>query len=210
MSMSSPGARVPHSRLTLEYPMSLGVYESYDEAQKAVDYLSDHEFPVENVLIVGTDLRQYERVTGRLTTGKVAVGGAVSGAWLGAFVGLIFALFAQDGFALLRIAMTMGFGALFGLVWALVGYRVAGGNRDFMSISQVVATKYEVLTEHKFVARARELLAEMDPMRAAQAQVQRAREEAWRAHESTRSAEQGSVPPSPPGSPPPPMSGAGQ
>ena len=34
-------------------------------AQKAVDYLADNEFPVENCLIVGTDLKQMERVTGR-------------------------------------------------------------------------------------------------------------------------------------------------
>lgn len=184
MSMATPANRVPQSRLTLEYPMSLGVFDTYDEAQKAVDYLSDHEFPVENVLIVGTDLKQLERVTGRLTLGKIAAGGAVSGAWLGAFVGLIFAMFAQDGFLVARVLMTMGFGALFGLIWALVGYRFAGGgNRDFMSISQVVATRYEVLTEHKLVAQARELLTQMDPMRAAQEQVRRAREDAVRAHE---------------------------
>lgn len=183
MSMATPAGRVPQSRLTLEYPMSLGVYDTYDEAQKAVDYLSDNEFPVENVLIVGTDLKQLERVTGRLTLGKVAAGGAVSGAWLGAFVGLIFAMFAQDGFLVARVLMTMFFGAIFGLIWALVGYRFAGGsNRDFMSISQVVATRYEVLTEHKLVERARELLARMDPMRAAQEQVRRAREDAMRDH----------------------------
>ena len=41
---------------------------------------------------------------------------------------------------------------------------------------QVVATQYEVLVEHKFAAQARELLTEMDPMAAAQAQVDAARE----------------------------------
>lgn len=201
MSMNSPTGRVPQSRLNLEYPMSLGVYDRYEEAQKAVDYLSDHEFPVENVLIVGTDLKQLERVTGRLTRSKVAAGGAVSGAWLGAFVGLIFALFAQDDFALVRIVMTMLFGALFGLVWALVGYQVTGGSRDFMSISQVVATRYEVLTEHKHVARARELLGQMDPMRAAQEQVQRAREAASRAQQAQP---QPGQPPATPQNPTPP------
>ena len=38
--------------------MSLGVHDSYEEAQRAVDYLSDHDFPVRDVLIVGTDLKQ--------------------------------------------------------------------------------------------------------------------------------------------------------
>ena len=58
--------------LTLDYPMSLGTFEKYDQAQRAVDYLSDHEFPVENCMIVGTELKQVERVTGRLTRGRVA------------------------------------------------------------------------------------------------------------------------------------------
>ena len=76
----------------LEYPQSLGVFDKYAEAQKAVDYLSDHEFPVKDVLIVGTDLKQLERVTGRLTRGRAIGGGALSGAWLGLFIGTIFAL----------------------------------------------------------------------------------------------------------------------
>ena len=51
------------------------MYDDYAAAQKAVDFLSDNEFPVENCMIVGTDLKQVERITGRLTTGKVALGG---------------------------------------------------------------------------------------------------------------------------------------
>ena len=54
------------------------------------------------------------------------------------------------------------FGAFFGLVWALIGYLLTRGQRDFTSVSQVVATRYEVLTEHKHAERARDLLAERD------------------------------------------------
>ena len=50
-------------------------------------------------------------------------------------------------------------GATFGLVWALLGYAFTRGQRDFSSVTQVVATKYEVLVENKHAARARELLA---------------------------------------------------
>jgi hypothetical protein len=162
--------------LSLEYPMSLGRYDKYDKAQKAVDYLSDHEFPVQNVLIVGTDLKQLERVTGRLTRSRVAIGGLISGAWLGLFVGLIFSLLDASGTGFGGVIVTVLFGAVFGLVWALIGYALTGGNRDFTSVTQVVATQYEVLVEHKFVQQGRELLAQMDPMAAAQAQVQAARE----------------------------------
>jgi hypothetical protein len=176
--------------LALEYPMSLGRYERYEDAQKAVDYLSDHEFPVQNVLIVGTDLKQLERVTGRLTRGRAAIGGIVSGAWLGLFVGLIFALLDTSSTGFLSILTTMAFGAVFGLIWSLIGYQVTSGPRDFTSITQVVATQYEVLVEHKYAQRARELLAQMDPMAAAQAQVQAAREaEAARAAAEARAAQ---------------------
>ena len=157
-----PPAAEPHPRLP----------------QKAVDYLSDNNFPVQNVLIVGTDLKQLERVTGRLTRGRVALGGLLSGAWLGAFVGLVFSLF-EDSSTLARMLSTVAFGAVFGLVWALIGYAATRGQRDFTSVSQVVATRYEVLTEHKLAQQARELLTAMDPMRAAieagRAQVERAR-----------------------------------
>jgi heat induced stress protein YflT len=156
--MSTPqGLR---SGLTLEFPMSLGVYDRYEDAQKAVDFLSDHEFPVENCMIVGTDLKQVERVTGRLTTGRVALGGLLSGVWMGIFVGLVLSLFGE-GSTVGLIAATAVFGALFGVVWALVGYAATRGHRDFTSVTQVVATRYEVLVEHKHAARGRELLASM-------------------------------------------------
>ncbi len=155
---SSQSTRVPQSGLTLEFPQSLGVYDKYDQAQRAVDFLSDNEFPVENCLIVGTELKQMERVTGRLTTGRVALGGLLSGIWMGLFIGLIFSLFGT-GKALPVIVSTVAVGALFGVIWALVGYAATRGRRDFSSVSRIVATRYEVLVEHKLAARGRELLA---------------------------------------------------
>lgn len=180
--------------LNLEYPMSLGRYEKYEEAQKAVDYLSDHEFPVQNVLIVGTDLKQLERVTGRLTRGRIAIGGALSGMWLGLFVGLIFALFDQQSTPVVSILLTVVFGAGFGLMWALLGYQLTGGNRDFTSVTQVVATQYEVLVEHKFVQQGRDLLAKQDPMRAAQAEVDAARRQEASEAAARRQADPGQPP----------------
>ena len=53
------------------------------------------------------------------------------------------------------------FGAFFGVIWALVGYAATRGQRDFTSISQIVATRYEVLVEHKYAEQGRQLLAGM-------------------------------------------------
>jgi hypothetical protein len=148
------------SGLSLEWPQSLGVYDKYEDAQKAVDFLSDHEFPVENCMIVGTELKQVERVTGRLTTGRVALGGLLSGIWMGLFIGLIFSFFGT-GSALAVILSTVVIGALFGIVWALAGYAATRGRRDFSSVSRIVATRYEVLVEHKLAAQGRELLTQL-------------------------------------------------
>lgn len=146
---------------TLQYPQSLGVYDEYAAAQKAVDYLSDEQFPVENIAIVGTELRQVERVTGRLTWGRVLVGGAGSGAWLGLLIGLILSLFTDGSSTLATIAGGIGFGIVFGVVSAALGYSATRGQRDFSSVQSVIATKYEVMVEHKFLAQGQELLARM-------------------------------------------------
>lgn len=148
------------SPLGLEFPRSLAVYDEYAAAQRTVDHLADNKFPVEQCMIVGTDLKRIERITGRLTTGRVALGGVLSGLWLGLFVGLIFSLFTEEGFWGV-IASTMVIGAAFGVIMALVGYAMTRGQRDFSSITQVVATRYEVLVEHKSAEQARTLLANL-------------------------------------------------
>jgi hypothetical protein len=148
--------------LSLDFPQSLAVYDDYAAAQKSVDFLSDNEFPVQNCMIVGTELKQIERITGRLTNGRVAGLGAMSGLWLGLFVGVIFSFFGKDGsngFAV--IVSTAVLGAAFGTIWSLLGYLATRGQRDFSSVTAVVATKYEVLVEHKVLAQAQELLAKL-------------------------------------------------
>jgi hypothetical protein len=155
---------IPRPGLALEYPMSLGVYDNYAQAQRVVDYLSDNQFEVQNVAIVGTELKSVERVTGRVTRGKVALASAMSGAWMGLFIGIAFALFGK-GNRLGFVLTTVIFGAIFGLIWSQIGFAAVtrGGTRDFSSVTQVIATKYEVLVEHRFAERARELLLALPP-----------------------------------------------
>ena len=159
MNLQQPG---PIRGLTLEYPMSLGVFDTYQQAQRVVDFLSDNDFEVSNLAIVGTDLKSMERVTGRLTRQRVAVAGATSGLWIGLFVGIAFSIFSAKG-QIGFLFTTPLLGAVFGLIWSQLGFTVLtrGGERDFASISQIVATKYEVLVEHKLAEHAREMLARL-------------------------------------------------
>jgi hypothetical protein len=143
----------------LKFPQSLGVFDNYEDAQAAVDYLSDNEFPVQNVLIVGTDLKQVERVTGRLTTPRVLAAGSASGAWLGLLVGLLLGIFVENRAYAATVLTGIVLGVIFGAVWALVGYLATRGKRDFSSISKVIPSRFEVLTEHNLLAQGQEMLA---------------------------------------------------
>jgi hypothetical protein len=106
-------------------------YPTYAEAQRAVDYLSDQAFPVQQVTIVGVDLMQVERVTGRLTWTKVLGGGVLSGAWLGLFIGLVLGFFSPSPWGALFTGLVAG--VFFGLITSAVPYAMARGTRDFSS-----------------------------------------------------------------------------
>jgi len=139
---TNPRVQVP----TMPDGTEVGSYRTYQEASNAVDYLSDNGFDVTAITIVGTDLHMVERVTGRLTMGRVAASGAGSGALWGAFMGLMlsFASSAASGIGL-WLAIGLAGGALFGALISMGFYAAAGGDRDFTSQSQVVASRYAVL-----------------------------------------------------------------
>ncbi|MBC7291251.1 MAG: ECF transporter S component [Actinotalea sp.] len=139
----------------------IAAYDTYLEAQKAVDHLSDQEFPVQHVTIVGTDLRMVERVTGRLTYSRVALAGLASGAWFGLFVGILLSFFAAPTGGGSIIFPAIAIGAAFGILFSVISYAFTGGKRDFTSASQIVASQYAVLCETEHAHKARALLAEL-------------------------------------------------
>jgi hypothetical protein len=140
--------------------VQVGSFDSYERAQAAVDHLSDQKFPVENVTIIGSDLRQVERVLGRLTTGRVVAAGAAGGAWWGLFVGLLLGIFAADGSDWLSSVLSgLLIGIVFGALFGLIGYSATRGKRDFTSTSQIVAGRYDVMCNPAHAEQAREILA---------------------------------------------------
>ena len=142
--------------------VQVAAYEDYQQAQRAVDFLSDEKFPVENVTIVGSDLRMVERVTGRLSWGRAVGAGAARGAWFGLFVGLLLGIFAPDGSSWIGSVVTgLLIGLVFGAVFGAVGYAATQGKRDFTSTSQVVAGRYELLCQPQVAEDARARLARL-------------------------------------------------
>ena len=164
MSFQRPQAG---SMFELEFPQSVGIFNSYADAQKAVDYLADEKFAVQNLAIVGTDLKSVERVLGRKSWSTVLSSGVSSGVSTGLIVGIIMLIFTRPASVLVLILSCLALGVAIGLAFAAAGYAMTRGKRDFTSVTQTVATKYEVLCEHKVAAQAREMLNQLPGARAA-------------------------------------------
>lgn len=159
MSNMGPLARQQAGRMpTPPKGEPIARYETYLEAQRAVDFLSDNHFPVQAVTIVGTGLQMVERVTGRLTYARVALAGAASGAWFGLIFGLVLSLFGGTDGALLAGPL---FGAAAGVLFGIFSYSLTRGRRDFTSASQIVASEYAVLCLAEQAGAARQLLEKL-------------------------------------------------
>jgi hypothetical protein len=133
-------------------------FTSYEEAQAAVDKLSDLQFPVENLDIIGSDLRTVEHITGRLTSGRATTAGAASGAWFGLFFGLLVGLFSTGPTWVGLILGGVFIGALWGAIFGYIGHSAMGGRRDFSSQRSLLATRYDVVARGGFADDARRLL----------------------------------------------------
>jgi hypothetical protein len=134
-------------------------YGTYAEAQRAVDTLSDAGFPVEGAEIVGQDLRLVERVTGRVSNLTATGAGAATGAWFGLFIGLLVGLFTTGPEWLGLVLGGLLIGAVWGALFGFFAHWATRGQRDFSSVQNLVAGRYELLVPADQVQRARELLS---------------------------------------------------
>jgi ABC-type branched-subunit amino acid transport system permease subunit len=140
--------------------VTIASYPEYAGAQRAVDYLSDQGFPVENTSIVGTGLRLVEQVLGRMTTGKAALAGLGSGAWFGLFIGLLLGLFTVGSWLAVVLAAVL-IGAVWGAIFGAIAHAATRGQRDFSSASRLQASEYAVNVTEPFAEQARQLLSRM-------------------------------------------------
>ncbi|MDU0347691.1 general stress protein [Actinomyces sp. MRS3W] len=132
-------------------------FSTYAEAQHAVDSLSDSGFPVQYLAIIGTDLRQVEHITGRMSWGRAVANGAGSGLWIGIFFAAMMLLLGPStGTGTMMIAAVL-MGLIWGIVFQVAAYAVTRGKRDFTSVSQVVASRYSVIASQLAAEAARAL-----------------------------------------------------
>jgi hypothetical protein len=141
--------RVPDPRRVV-----VASYESYAEAQGAVDYLSDENFPMQRVAIVAEDLRLVEQVTGQMGYGRAALQGAGVGALIGAILG-----FFLGGLSSYVAMLWLIYGAIIGLIVGLINHALSGGRRDFSSVEGIQARRYNVVANEEVADEASQLLA---------------------------------------------------
>lgn len=139
---------------------TIASYDSYPQAQAAVDHLSDAGFPVHYLDILGSDLRLVESVSGRLTKSRAALGGGVSGVWLGLFAGLLLSLFTVGHGLLSLLAAGALAGALCGAGLAFAAHAMTRGHRDFASTRTITALRYDLIARGGHAERARVMLGQ--------------------------------------------------
>jgi hypothetical protein len=139
---------------------TVSTYHTYEDAQRAVDHLSDNGFPVENAQIVGSNLHLVEQVTGRLTLGRATLAGAGSGAWFGLFIGLLVGLFTTGAEWVGLLIGGLIIGAVWGAVFGFLAHYPTQGRRDFSSNRSIVAESYDVVVNAE-LERARTLIGQL-------------------------------------------------
>ena len=163
MDRTMQGVNTRRSRQTV------ASYDTYAEAQRAVDYLSDEKFSVEHVAIVAEGLRFVEQVTGRLNWGRALLNGALGGAVIGALIGLFFGLFSVINTLATALSLAfygLLFGAVVGAIIGAVSYGFTGGRRDFTSVGGMQAERYNVMVDFEQADEAERLLEGMPAARA--------------------------------------------
>jgi hypothetical protein len=153
--MSMLGGRVPAGRE--DVGETIASFPTYEAAQKAVSALIAANIPARDIAIVGQGLRSIERVTGRLGYATAARSGAVNGVLLGLLFSFIFVL----GMPTVQIGAFLGvmfIGVAFGMLMSIVTYSIVRRRRDFASVMQVTADRYEVCVTADNLGRARQAL----------------------------------------------------
>jgi hypothetical protein len=132
----------------------LASFPTYAEAQRLVDKMSDEGFPVENLRIVGENLRTVEYVTGRMNLAKAALAGAASGAWFGLLFGLLLGIFSVGQSWAWIMLVSLLLGLFWGATFGLIGHWATRGERDFSSLQTMQAGRYDVYVDASHEAEA--------------------------------------------------------
>jgi hypothetical protein len=140
MSPKQNGASLPEGQ-------SLASFSDYKDAVAYVEKMIENDFPARLVSIIGTDLKTVETIKGKLGYGRVSLSGALTGSWLGMFLGLIFGATGTGTEEVLLTNVLAGIviGSGVGMLLNILRFSLTKNRRGFISGQTVVAKKYEVV-----------------------------------------------------------------
>lgn len=125
----------------------IGVYNSIDQAESAIQRLNQGGVPIKHVSIVAKNLQSEQKINGFVTTGDVAKSAAGVGAWMGGLFGLLVgaAFLWVPGVGPMIIAGPLSAALLGGLEAAAAGGATAGllGALVGWGVSKQHIIKYE-------------------------------------------------------------------
>ncbi|GAA1937036.1 hypothetical protein GCM10009775_31290 [Microbacterium aoyamense] len=153
--MTMMGGRFPQG--PDDVGQTVAEFSAYEKAQKAVSTLIAADVPARDIAIVGQGLRSIERVTRRLGYATAARSGAINGVLLG----LLFSAILVIGSPSVPIQAFVGVlfvGIALGMLLSIITYSFVRRRRDFASVAQVVADRYEVTVAASSIHRARQVL----------------------------------------------------
>lgn len=142
-------------------------FKQYTDAIAYVDNLIKHNFPAGSVAIVGSDLRTVERIRGKINYNRLALGGAVTGSWVGLAFGLIFGaevnpVDANEFTFSESMLSSVVIGAGLGMLFNVVRYALSRNKKTFVSQSAVVAAKYQIQVPASLADQARAVPAAVE------------------------------------------------
>jgi small basic protein len=135
-------------------------FETYEQAQAAISKMSGAEGDLSGLAIVGNDLKLVERITGRLTWGKVALAGAMRGLGFGAFIGLVYLLLVPEAIGSVLLFPLLGLA--FGILLGVVTHSMTRRKRDYASVQQVLAARYDVVAPQQSAGKAMHIIGQRE------------------------------------------------
>ena len=138
----------------------LGRFDTYVEAKNLVDRLLEGGLPPKALSIVGEHLRSVERITARYGYGRAALSAALTGSWVGLFMGLIVTSFGPV-VSLSPLLAGAVIGAGLGMMLGIVLFSTQRATRrSFRSVQQIIAEAYLVLVDEEHHGKARRVIQE--------------------------------------------------
>lgn len=166
--MSSPFSAAPTggTDVNMEGLTPVAEFRSKHAAHAAVEYLVSQGVTVRGVTLVGEGVRVIEQVMGPIPYGRVALRGAMSGGWMGLFVGILLSVTSNPSPVSWTGAMLIG--VAIGMLVAVVTFALGNRKKRAMAISHhIVPERYVMCCPADELNAIRGSLAEFDdvPMR---------------------------------------------